>query len=100
MSYNSEASLINYVSKYIGYTFYSEISLAFQILCSVFFLSLRFKKHSKLQLLKFKKDFKDKLKFYLYDNIWKTLKTGWANPLKVVQKRLLYCLYINGEDKR
>ena len=26
MSYNSETSLINYVSKYIGCTFYSEIS--------------------------------------------------------------------------
>ena len=34
MSYNSEISLLNYVSKYICYTFYSEISKAFQILCS------------------------------------------------------------------
>ena len=34
MSYNSETSLINYVLKYIVSTFYSEISSAFQILCS------------------------------------------------------------------
>ena len=40
MSYNSETSLINYVSKYIGYTFYSESMNMFISINTIFFKEL------------------------------------------------------------
>ena len=35
MSYNSDTLLINYVSKYIGYTFYSENQKNFMVFCVI-----------------------------------------------------------------
>ena len=39
MSYNSEMSVINYVSKYIGYTFYFEINSTSHLLLKVLMVS-------------------------------------------------------------